>query len=82
MQVPDIEGESAVEGLELKIDVYVKPLRVHKVNIVTTKKPKFANIGDYWNNEAVEKIINFLQEYQDLITSTFPEMKGISRQLG
>jgi hypothetical protein len=35
------------------------------------EKPKFENIGDYWNNEAVEKIAYLLHEYQDIFSTTF-----------
>jgi hypothetical protein len=62
--------------------VYAKPLRMHKVNIGTEDKPKFANIGDYWNDETVEKIVDLLHEYQDLFSTTFSEMKGIVGELG
>jgi hypothetical protein len=40
-------------------------------------KPKFVNIGDYWNDETVEKIVDLLHEYQDLFLTMFSEMKGI-----
>jgi hypothetical protein len=52
------------------------------VNIGTEEKPKFANIGDYWNDEIVEKIANLLCEYQDLFLKTFLEMKEITAELG
>jgi hypothetical protein len=40
------------------------------------------NIGDYWNDETVEKIVDLLCEYQDLFPTTFSEMKGITGELG
>ena len=46
------------------------------------EKPKFANIGDYWNDEIVEKIGDLLCEYHDLFPTTFSEMKGIAGELG
>jgi hypothetical protein len=60
VQVPETEGESDVVGPTLESDAYVKPLRVCKVNIGMKEKPKFANIGDYWNDETVEKIADLL----------------------
>jgi hypothetical protein len=39
------------------------------VNIGTKDNPKFANIGDYWNEETVEKIVDLLHEYQDLFSN-------------
>jgi hypothetical protein len=47
-----------------------------------TKNPKFAQIGDYWSDETVEKIVDLLHEYQDLFPMTFSEMKGIAGDLG
>jgi hypothetical protein len=82
VQVPETEGEHTVVGPELESDAYVKPLRVHKVNIGTKEKPKFMNIGDYWNDETVENIADLLHEYQDLFPTTFSEMKGIVGELG
>jgi hypothetical protein len=52
------------------------------VNIGIEEKPKFANIGDYWNDETVEKIVDLLHEYHDIFPTTFSEMKGITRELG
>ena len=48
-----------------------------KVKIGSPENPKFANIGDYWDEETVAKITDFLHEYQDLFTTNFLEMKGI-----
>jgi hypothetical protein len=52
------------------------------VNIGMEEKPKFANIGDYWNDETMENIANLLHEYQDIFPTTFSEMKGITGELG
>jgi hypothetical protein len=52
------------------------------VNIGMEEKPKFANIGDYWNDETMEKIADLLCEYQDIFPTTFSEMKGIAGELG
>jgi len=46
------------------------------------EKPKFANIGDYWNDETMEKIADLLHEYQYIFPTTFSEMKGIAGELG
>jgi len=51
------------------------------VNANMKEKPKFVNIGDYWNDEIVEKIEELLREYQDLFPTTFSEMKGIDGEL-
>jgi hypothetical protein len=61
LQIPKTEGEHTVEGPELESVVYAKPLRTCKVNIGIEDKPKFVNIGDYWNEETVENIVDLLR---------------------
>ena len=39
--------------------------------------PKYATIGDYWDEEMVSKVTQLLQEYQDLFLTKFSNMKGI-----
>jgi hypothetical protein len=39
--------------------------------------PKFMNIGDYWNEETIDKIVDLLCEYHDFFPTTFSEVKGI-----
>jgi hypothetical protein len=39
-------------------------------------------IGDYWNDETIEKVVELLWEYQDLFPTTFSDMKGIAGDLG
>jgi hypothetical protein len=41
-----------------------------------------ANIGDYWDEQTLESIIELLREYTDLFPTTFTEMKGIAGELG
>jgi hypothetical protein len=82
IQVPETEGEHAVEGPELESIVYAQPLKTRKVNIGTKENPKFVQIGDYWNDETMEKIADLLCEYHDLFPTTFSEMKGIAGELG
>jgi hypothetical protein len=62
--------------------VYTQPLKPQKVNIRTKENPKFVQIGDYWNDETVEKITYLLLGYQYLFPNTFLEMKGIASDLG
>jgi hypothetical protein len=45
-------------------------------------KLKLVQIGDYWDDETIEKIVELLHEYQDLFLSNFSEMKGIVGELG
>jgi hypothetical protein len=82
VQVPETEGECAVEGIELESSTYTQPIKTHKVNIRMKKNPKFAQIGDYWSDETVEKIVDLLHKYKDLFPTTSLEMKGIVGELG
>jgi hypothetical protein len=40
-----------------------------------------ANIGDHWDEKTVESITKLLHEYNDLLPTTFTEMKGITGEL-
>ena len=37
--------------------------------------PKYATIGDYWDEEMVSKVTELLHEYQGLFPTKFSEMK-------
>ena len=43
---------------------------------------KFPDVGDYWGEEMMAKIIDLLHEFQDLFPTWFLEMKGILDNLG
>jgi len=81
VHIPEIEGEIAVVGLEISHSFY-EPLKMVKVNIGIEEVPKFASIGDYWDEKIVCKITELLHEYQDLFPTNFIEMKGIAGELG
>ena len=59
-----------------------QPLKIQKVNIGSVENLKFANVGDYWGEETMAKIIDLLHEFQDLFPTWFLEMKGILGDLG
>jgi hypothetical protein len=67
-----------VEDPSLELEVFVVPIKVKKVNIGTTDKPKMASIGDYWDEQTVEIITELLCEYSNLFPTTFTKMKGIA----
>ena len=52
-----------VEGSGILSDQFLMLLKIKKVNIGSSKNPKFANIGDYWDEEKVVKITDLLHEY-------------------
>jgi hypothetical protein len=57
-------------------------MKVKKVNIGIEENPKIASIGDYWDNQTVERITKLLREYSDLFLATFSEMKGVAVEFG
>ena len=77
-----MEGSCTVEGSDISSEQFIKPLKIKKVNIGSEDNPKFANIGDYWDEKTVAKITDLLHEFQDLFSMNFREMKGIKRYLG
>jgi hypothetical protein len=82
IQIVEEEGERAVEGPPIESKVIAVPIKVKKVNIGTVEEPKMANIGDYWDEQTMENIIELLHEYNDLFPTKFIEMKGIAGELG
>ena len=56
--------------------------KIRKVNIRTEENPKITIVGDYWDEETMEKIRDLLHEFQDLFRTNFLEMKGILGDLG
>jgi hypothetical protein len=77
IQITEIEGEREVEGPSLELEVFVAPIKVNKVNIGMNENPKMESIGDYWDEQIVERITELLREYSDMFPTTFTEMKGI-----
>jgi hypothetical protein len=82
IKITEIEGEREVEGPSLALDVFVEPIKVNKVNIGTNDNPKMASVGDYWDEQTIERIIELLHEYNDLFPTTFTNMKGVEGYLG
>lgn len=39
-------------------------------------------IGDYWDDATVDKVVELLNEYQDLFPTKFLDLKGIIGDLG
>ena len=80
--IPKSEGTHDVDGPKLETPAITEPIKIKKINIGTDTEPKFASIGDYWNDETVGHIADLLHEYQDLFPTKFTEMKGIVGDLG
>ena len=82
MDIPKSKGSHDVQGPKLEIPEITEKVKIKKINIGTKEDPKFASIGDYWDDETVGHIADLLQEYQDLFPTKFTELKGILRDLG
>jgi hypothetical protein len=82
IQIEEEEGEREVEGPPIESKVIAAPIKVNKVNIGTVEQPKMASIGDYWDEQTMERITELLCKYSDLFSTTFTEMKGIAGDVG
>ena len=58
------------------------PLKMKRVNIGTEAEPKYATLGDYWDDATVDKFAELLREYQDLFLTKITDLKGIIGDLG
>lgn len=58
------------------------PLKMKQVNIGTEEKPKYATLGDYWDDATVENVFELLREHRDLFPTKIMELKGILGDLG
>ena len=82
IKIPESEGTRIVEGSGISNDQLLNPLKIKKVNIGSLENPKFTNIGDYWDEETIVKIMDLMHEYHDLSPTNLSEMKGIVEHLG
>ena len=63
INLPESEGMHTVDGFVIYSDQFLSLLKIKKVNIGSPENPKFANIGDYWDDETVGKIIDLLHGF-------------------
>ena len=63
INIPELEGSHEVEESDIFNEQFIKPLKIKKVNIGSEDNPKFANIGDYCDEETIAKIIDLLHEF-------------------
>ena len=82
IDIVESKGHREVVGKKPKILDIVKLTKTKKVNIRSEEEPKFAMIGDYWDEEKVIKITELLQKYQDIFPTIFFELKGTVGNLG
>jgi hypothetical protein len=82
VNITKTEGQSDVEGPGFELPFIGQPIKIKKVNTGTRQTPKLANVGDYWDVVAIDKITKLLHEYQDLFPTKFTDMKGIKDLMG
>jgi hypothetical protein len=82
IQIEEVEGERNVEGTPLESEVIFAQIKIKKVNIGITEQPKTTSIGDYCDEQTLERITKLLCEYNNLFPTTFTELKGIAKELG
>jgi len=44
--------------------------------------PKYATLGDYWDDAMMDKVVELLHKYQDLFPTKITDLKGIIGDLG
>ena len=71
VNILESEGSWNVTALDIPTDPMSQSLKIRKVNIRTEENPKFANIGDYWDDEKMAQITYLLHEFQDLFPTRF-----------
>jgi hypothetical protein len=82
IQIEEEEGEREVEAPPIESEVIFVSIKVNKFNIRIAENPKMASIGDYWDDQMVERITELLHKYNNLFPMTFTEMKGKATELG
>ena len=50
INIPDSEGTHEFDGPKLDIPSIIETIKIKKINIGTETEPKFASIGDYWDD--------------------------------
>jgi hypothetical protein len=71
-----------VEGPGVELPFIGQSINIKKVNIGTKETPNLTNVGDYWDATTTDKIMELLDEYQDLFLNNFTDMKGIKGPMG
>ena len=82
VNIPKSEDSQDITSPEISKKKTNHPLKIQKVNIGIEENPKFSNIGDYWDEETMAKVTDFLHEFQKLYPTKFSKIKGILGDLG
>jgi len=63
IHIREAEGHREVEGPQIENPDITAPLKTRQVNIGTEAALKFVNVGDYWDDATVDKVVQLLREY-------------------
>jgi hypothetical protein len=55
VNITETKGQRDVEE-RVELPFIGQPIKIRKVNIGTKKRPKLANVGDYWDDATIDKI--------------------------
>ena len=77
IDIKGLEGHHKLNGHEIEVIDIINPLKMRKLNIGLEAELKYATIGDYLDEDTVNKITDLFHEYQDLFPTKFLDMKGI-----
>jgi len=66
INISETKGSCEIRRPSLEDPDITVPLKTKQVNIVTEVEPKYATLGDYWDDAIVNKVSELLHEYQDL----------------
>ena len=64
VDIPELEGTHDIVAPEVPGDKFKQLLKLKKVNIRTIEDPKFASIGDYWDDSTMGKVIDLLHDFR------------------
>ena len=63
VNILESEGSHNVAAPDILTNPMSQTLKIQKVNIGTEEDPKFANIGDYWDDKTMAQITDMLHAF-------------------
>ena len=66
INILETQGSRDFTAPDVPTNPMSQPLKIWKVNIKIEENPKFSSVGDYLDEETMEKIADLLHEFQDL----------------
>lgn len=76
INILESKGQREVRGPSAEILDISKPVCINPMNI-GSKVAKICKHGEYWDEDTMDKVVEFIHEYQDLIPTTLFDLKGI-----